>query len=425
MAVKLLQASFRGVPFHVSSVELEAGRRTVVHEYPQRDKPYVEDIGRATRKVSFTAFLVGDDYITQAQAFIAAVEKKGPGTLVHPHLGEMRATVTAVSTIKFDTKQRVAEVKLVATEAGELEFPKTGKDGVSAAFEAADALQVSAIQQFCDSIDLSSVSEWVDRALAGDLLDAIGVVSSSDLAAVFDKVDELSDLASKGVSLISKDPRVFAEKMMGALGLSRVASSSRAWSGVAKQLKNVVGDEKLSSGTKRLAIVIKDSVVQSDPEAAVLRNRAAVETLIRQGMLAQMVGVSAFVGSSADTVDEVSDDVSTGEALRETIAKSYDDIVAVRSQLLTVIDEELLMTTNDDAYLALERARVAVFDVLTDRANSHGKLIVVNPGGVLPALVHAYDWHDDASRDREIAIRNGVQHEGFCPATDLKVVEDE
>ena len=35
----LYEASFRGVPFHVTKVDLKVGRRTVTHEYPQRDKP--------------------------------------------------------------------------------------------------------------------------------------------------------------------------------------------------------------------------------------------------------------------------------------------------------------------------------------------------------------------------------------------------
>ena len=60
---KLLPASFRGVPFEVSSGSLKGGRRTVVHEYPQRDKPYVEDLGKAARQITIEAFFVGDNYI--------------------------------------------------------------------------------------------------------------------------------------------------------------------------------------------------------------------------------------------------------------------------------------------------------------------------------------------------------------------------
>lgn len=422
---KLYEASFRGVPFHVTKVDLKVGRRTVVHEYPQRDKPYVEDIGRATRRLTFTAFVVGDDYIQQAEKLIGAIETEGPGTLIHPHLGEMKCCLEQASTITFTDSSRTASVVLTAIESGELEFPKSGTDAVSKVLESADALEKSAIQQFCDSLDLSSVSEWVDAALSGDLLDKLGIISNADIATIFDKVDEISTLASKGLSLISGGPKAFAIRLVGALGLSRFASSARAWSRVAKQLKNLTKHDKLREGTKALARAKADSTVLSSTQRAVLQNRAAVETLIRQTLIAQMVGVSAVVGTKTDQAMAVEDDVQTSESLKATVSKSYDDIVQLRQDLLETLDEELLMTTSDDSYLELEKARVAVFEALTDRADDSSRLVVVVPGDVLPALVHAYDYYDDASRDQEIAIRNGVEHEGFCPADALRVLEDE
>jgi prophage DNA circulation protein len=419
----LYQASFRGVPFHVTKIDLKVGRRTVVHEYPQRDQPYVEDIGRATRKLTFTAFVVGDDYIEQVEKLIGAIEAPGAGTLVHPHLGEMKCTLEQASTITFTDSTRTASVVLNAVESGELEFPNVGTDASNQALEAADELEKSAIQEFCDSIDLSAISEWVSAALSGDLLDKLGIISSADLAAIFDKVDEIAHLASSIVSLISGGPKAIAARLMGALGLSRFASSARAWSRVAKQLKNLTKHEKLREGTKALARAKADSTVLSGTQRTVLQNRAAIETLIRQALIAQMVGVSALVGSKSDRANPVGDDAQTSESLRSTVTQSYDDIVQLRQDLLEVIDEELLMTTSDETYLALEKARVAVFEALTERADDSHRLVVVEPGEVLPALVHAYDFHDDANRDQEIAIRNGVEHEGFCSANSLKVID--
>lgn len=421
----LYEASFRGVPFHVTKIDLKVGRRTVTHEYPQRDKPYVEDIGRATRKLTFTAFVVGDDYIEQVEKLIKAVETEGPGTLVHPHLGEMKCCLEQVSTITFTDATRTATVVLNAVESGDLEFPAIGEDNTNKVLEAADEVEKSAIQEFCDSIDLSAVSEWGDAALSGDLLDKLGIISNADIAAIFDKVDEISTLISKGVSLIGGGPGAFATRLMGALGLSRFASSARAWSGIAKQLKNLTKHDKLREGTKALAQANAESTVLSDTQRAVLKNRAALETLIRQALIAQMVGVSAVVGTKSDQVLPAEDDVQTSDSLEATVTKSYDDIVQLRQDLLDVLDEELLMTTSDESYLTLEKARVAVFETLTERAEESGHLLVVVPGEVLPALVHAYDFHDDATRDQEIAIRNGLEHEGFCPADQLKVMDDE
>lgn len=48
----LLPASFDGVSFHVETGGREGGRRIVVHQFPKRELPYSEDLGR--RAIEFT-----------------------------------------------------------------------------------------------------------------------------------------------------------------------------------------------------------------------------------------------------------------------------------------------------------------------------------------------------------------------------------
>lgn len=45
---RLQDASFRGVPFKVEEESAGTGRRVETHEYPNRDKPYTEDLGKIT-----------------------------------------------------------------------------------------------------------------------------------------------------------------------------------------------------------------------------------------------------------------------------------------------------------------------------------------------------------------------------------------
>ena len=423
---QLLPASFRGVPFEVTASGIRAGRRTVVHEYPQRDKPYVEDIGRASRQITLEVFVVGDDYIVRAKKLLGAIEQPGAGTLVHPWLGEMRVTLSAVSELKFDNALGQASVTFTATEAGELEFPSGDSDFESAVLEAADGLSESALDRFVSSIDLSVASEYVDAALSGDLLDVLGVVSNSELAKVFDLADGVAELASKGLALISTDPRVFAETLAGALGLSRWATTATAWSGVAKQIGNLVGDDRLASGTKDWIAATSEGRPMSDLVRRAKQNRAAVETLTRQVLMSQMTGVAALVGSDKDTTspgvlltEQTSSDLTSSPAPR-----SYDDLIEVRDAMMQALDAELFFETDDVVYQAIEEARTAVFEVVTERADTQSRLLTVVPSDVLPALVLAYDWHDDAGRDIEIAARNRIVREGFCPAAQLKVLSE-
>ena len=104
--------------------------------------------------------------------------------------------------------------------------------------------------------------------------------------------------------------------------------------------------------------------------------------------------------------------------------KSYDELVAVRDAVMEVLEAEMLRETDDVVYAALVSARTAVFEVLTERAESQSRLVTVMPADVTPALVLAYDWHDDAGRDFEVAARNSVVREGFCPAVETRVLSE-
>ena len=39
----LRKASYEGIPFEVDNASLTFGRRTVIHQFPQRNVPFVED----------------------------------------------------------------------------------------------------------------------------------------------------------------------------------------------------------------------------------------------------------------------------------------------------------------------------------------------------------------------------------------------
>lgn len=416
LSEQLQPASFRGVPFEVEASGITVGRRTVVHEYPQRDRPYIEDMGRATRNITLQCFVVGSDYLEQAQALMHELEEPGPGTLIHPWLGEMEVTITSVSELLFDQGLGVASVTITATEAGDLEFPAVTADEDTEALEAADAVEKSAVDKFCEDFDLSTINDWIDSALEGSLLDALNFVSAGELGKLFDYAEGVANLADKAMALLSTDPKIFATRLAGALGLSRWATTVSAWRGVAKSLKNLCKHDKLKARTK--AYAERKGEPMSDVTRQVMKSQAAIETLVRQLLIAQMVGVSTLVATSKDVSSP------DGEEDTRTTTRSYDEIVELRDELCQVLDDELLMEESDEMYQTLDEARTAIFDVLTHKADALQHVVIVKPDDVFPAVVLAYDYHDDADRDLEIARRNSVEHEGFCPASELRVLSE-
>lgn len=90
---KYRPASFRGAAFAVADSDHGFGRNTVVHIFPQRDMPYVEDLGMRPKRFTVEAFVIGKDYMDKRDALIKALEQEGPGTLVHPFYGEVEVSL--------------------------------------------------------------------------------------------------------------------------------------------------------------------------------------------------------------------------------------------------------------------------------------------------------------------------------------------
>jgi prophage DNA circulation protein len=83
----LVPASFSGVQYHVEQQARSGGRRVVLHEYPKRDTPYAEDMGRAATRYQVTGYLIGPSYNSDKRALMNVLDS-GAGTLVDPYIGE-------------------------------------------------------------------------------------------------------------------------------------------------------------------------------------------------------------------------------------------------------------------------------------------------------------------------------------------------
>lgn len=112
-------ASFRGVPFFVESSEMSGGRRGPVHEYPGKDTPYREDLGREKRTFNVSGFVLGENYFTDRKRLQDALEARGPGVLIHPYQG-----TRIVSVIGYRVREETREGGLARFE---VEFLETGE----------------------------------------------------------------------------------------------------------------------------------------------------------------------------------------------------------------------------------------------------------------------------------------------------------
>nr|DAG75384.1 MAG TPA: DNA circularization protein [Caudoviricetes sp.] len=392
-AEKLRPASFRGVPFSVTESTFTVGRRIHVFEYPQRDKPFVEDLGKSAREITVTAVFAGADYISGMQKLLDAMEQEGSGVLIHPMLGSMKVTPKESTKVTYSTKDcGYSFATLTFVESGDYVYPTSVVDTAAKVAAAASGLNAAALQAFIKRLDLTGAQDFVISTIGGRLSEYFQIDVYKTISSLFDVSDEMSTLAARAISYVNRTPRSFGQAVLNAFGFSRASYSVNNWRRVTRLLSLLVK----SDGMNNSYAVARKSAESSRATAASLQ----VQALARSAVLAEAISASANVGGSEGGI-------------------SYEDMISIRDEVLGAIDAEMLKCEDDDVYLALEESRASVYDDMTSRAQDEARLITVTPPEVMPALVVAYDFYEDASRDQEIIDRNGVRHGGFVPAKEL------
>lgn len=419
-ALKLRDASFKGVPFNVASISKSVLRRKVVHEYPQRDEHYVEDLGKGVTSYDLTAFLVGDNCVEKAKKLEEVLLSPGPGTFINPWEGSLNVTVLDASSITYSNDAlRYCSVRIKFIDAGKLTNPDSSVDQTQTARAIADALGLATIEKFVQDFRESKFFEIYQSALNGTILEKINIISNSDLARIFDITDEIIELGANAAYLLGAGPRNFAEHVFDVLGLARFTTTKTRWNGVVDQITSIVSEDSFNSATKAK---INEPAVASNIESDLITNQASIEGLMRTALITQAIGASTMIGSPVDTEleTEASDDGATTETTASQVA--VEDLLTTRDRLLTVIDNELRNPLiSDEMFINLLSSRCAVFSLLTEKAEGLSRLITIDLPVNAPSLVVASDYYDDATREAEIVTRNKVMHAGFCP-DELKIL---
>lgn len=405
-APQLRRASSRGVPFEVTSSNLSIGRRTQTFEYPQRDDPFTEDMGRSKRTIRITAFVVGYDYIARMKRLIAACEKPGSGRLIHPWLGSMEVTPTDLSAPVFESN-RIASVSLTFVESGKLQYPNALLDVGAKCLSAAQLLVNAEFDEFVRTFDLSGAQDFVKEAVGLDLQGILNSETVQSVCDAFDLADELATLSHDVITLAEGGADVLFNRVLDTYGLQGFASTVHAWTDVSHRFRSLTQSSELISAKPQ-------AVASRTTSERIEKANAAGQAMIRGLSVANMVVAASEIGTSNDRLD-ASTPVQTAP---------YDDLIAVRNEILEAIDEESLKVSSDPIYEALCESRSAVYEAITQRAENQARLVSFKPSSVQPALVLAYDYYGDASREAEIVGRNKIRHSGFVPAVELKLLNE-
>lgn len=365
----ILDASFNGIRFGVQEHRSNHGHRLAVHEFPGRDRPEVEHLGRKARELALTAILVGPDYMQARDQLVNELEKKAIGTLVHPWLGSIRVAVR-----EFELEE--------SWSAG-------GKALVSITFIDADAISAGAVVPVTTDQVLASAAAL--KNTSRQALARLPVPTSP--ASIVEQINQLSafttQLSNQVRQLQSWTDSILVAPLAAVL---RAAQSLRDDLGRLVALPGVLADTLTALASGVFALFADDA--DAGFRVALQWGDASAGTdPLSQWQAATGIAVAA-------------------ELLPQRTFDSSAAAVAARDQLLQRIAQ--LEVQGDDAlYLALIDVRTAVTAEIGALQIRLPQLTQYQPPSTVPAVVIAFQLYGDARRAGEVVARNRVSHPGF------------
>lgn len=392
---RLQAGKFRTAAFEVDAHDHAGGRRLARHEYPLRDEPYAEDMGRQAREFNVECLVVGEDYMAARDALRDALEEYGPGLLVHPWLGTQNVAVQSYRLRESAREGGMALFSVTFVEAGRAAEPGTVPDTAGYVGAAADAVVAATKSDFADTFALSGKPQFVADAALGLLNGGIGDLRSLSgrIAAATQPISDFSsslDRLGEELSTLILTPATLASQVTGVVAaLGGVASDVRGAIAAYRTLWPFGNDEP----------AVGDTTASLRQQAA---NQAAIAALMQRAATAEAARAAA-------AADFASADDAT--ALRDLFTDQFDALLAV---------------TDDDATLAaLVDMQTAVVRDLNTRAAQLPRTRSFTPSATVPALVLAQRLYGDATRADDIVARNRVRHPGFIPGgVALEVLSD-
>lgn len=399
---QLRPATFRGVPFKVEAHDTTGGRRVVTHEFPLRDKPFTEDMGRKAKELTIDAYVVGDDYMQARDALMRACDEAGSAELVHPYLGTLKVACTGWTLRESRTEGRMARFALSFVESGEAEFPSDSTDFAAQAESTYGEGRLAAADSLLGAFSIDGMPGFAVDDAAAIATTAVGFLGQASSA-----VDEIQQ---HGIGALLSG---FVSNLSGADGLLNSPYSLamsmldiyHTVAGIFESGGNSRGGVQFFSGLSSFdgGSDIKPIPLTTSTRRQQQANRDALIGLVRQA--------------------------AVFEAARMAPAAQYDteaDAVGARDTITDAIDTlSEAPETSDALYAVLQKMRTNVVSGVPPAGERLPDLVTLTPPATIPALVLAYDTYEDAARADEIVKRNSIKYPGFVPGAEpLRVLSN-
>jgi prophage DNA circulation protein len=380
---KLRQASFRGIEFYVSSSDVEGGRRIAKHEFPQKDIPFVEDLGKKAKSFPIEAYVLGDDYMERRDLLIDALDKEGPGLLVHPYYGELNLQVSDWKVKETKDEGGIATFAITFEQTGEINYPVSFENNTNILNTKADKLDESLAQNMNKNFKTNILSSYKK---------AVGFIK--------DTTKSLENFMSPIASLVN-----IAEEV--SKGINDIATEAMA----------------LARSPLTLAYNLQNAIkrIQNIPEYA--------KDIMKAYSLLNKTFFEYF-----DEIDETEEPETKAENLNKTNAKSmkqllcltiagamartannmnfttYDDAENTKNLITEIIDEIIATTDDDDIFKDAVDLKIALSKILPPENQILKNIVLYELKDTLPSIVLCYDIYANLDNEQDILDRNKIEN---------------
>lgn len=398
---KLQEASFRGVPFGINTVNTTIGRRSILHEYPLRDDPYAEDLGRKAREFQIDAFVMSPNDYVQSKALQAALsDYDTPGTLVHPTMGQFQVIVRDCQHRYSNQLGGIEYYSVTFVETLGNNFPNVSIDTQSQIRNGVNSFIQTANTYFTENFKVAGLPDFIAESSVQNLrtfatkfrsLVNFGSARNGNPNDYSRLIARLSQFEEDIPTLVN-DPLTLAETINS---LNSDLNSSFADN---LSLAMLIQSRLYEYGLDFLIILPTTNLREIEGE-----NQNQLIYLIRASVIAMMVrNVSLMNFASSDDAINTRDSIDV---------KAWD--------LLEILANNFA----DDIYNSLSTVITAMVQDIRVRSTNSETTRTYQIADSQPALVLAYEFLGDASQDLALVDRNKVQNPLFVPAnSEVKVV---
>lgn len=379
----LRPASFRGIPFFIDDHDFSTGRHVVTHEYPERDLPYSEDLGRKAETFLVNGHVLGSDYFLIRDSLRAAAAIPGPGELIHPYLGTLQVNCTSFN-IKEDTKEgRIAKISFSFVETGSNQFPSETIDRQAIIDANAEQLIANAKTSFLDKFSVLRQPGFV----------------------VQDARDRVADAAAK------------LEEATGPIRETQNELAELSFS-----LRNLVAESNdLVTNPASLADVL-ESAFDDLVAIAIDAGGALVALKATYPFLADLIDIPVSTTTreqqklNRDSFKDYFETIAITKAaqqLPQQLFRSIDEAIVERDLLIEEILNKQLETDNDDLYQSFQDLAVNLAEAVPDENDTLPSVVNYDLAATINSVVLTYDLYESLDNEQDIIDRNNISHPGF------------